>query len=220
MITKEELARMIDHTNLHADAAEEDIKKLCEEAVTHRFRMVAVNSCQTERCHRFLEGTDVHTGAAVGFPLGQQTIAVKVFETKDAIEHGADEIDYVINLTEVKEHNTDYIREEMKQITELCHQNHVLCKAIFETCYLSDEEIIMLGEIAREIRPDFIKTSTGFGTAGATVHHVRLMKQTVGDAVKVKAAGGIRDLETALAMIGEGAERIGTSSGVKIISSL
>ncbi len=153
MITKEELAQMIDHTNLHADATEEDMKKLCEEAVTHHFRIVAVNSCQTGRCHRFLKGTDVHTGAAIGFPLGQQTIAVKVFETEDAIACGADEIDYVVNLTEVKEHNTDYIRDEMKQITGLCRQHNVLCKAIFETCYLDDDEVVMLAEIARESGP-------------------------------------------------------------------
>lgn len=220
MITRDELAQMIDHTNLHADASYADMKKLCDEAVEYHFRMAAVNSCQVRLCHEFLKDSDVHVGAAVGFPLGQQTIAVKTFEAQDTIENGADEIDYVINLTELKEGHYDYIRREMESIVSLCRKHHVISKAIFETCYLSEKEIIALAEIAREVKPDFIKTSTGFGTAGAKAEHVRLMKQYAGADVRVKAAGGIRTLESALEMIEAGADRIGTSSGVRIIREL
>lgn len=214
---KETLAQMIDHTYLKAYASDADMKKLCDEARQYHFRMVAINSGQTARCRAYLADTDIHVGAAIGFPLGQQSIASKVFEAEDAINNGADEIDYVLNLTEVKERNYAYVEEEMKQMTDLCHSRNIICKVIFETCYLNEEEIIAIAEIAKKVKPDFIKTSTGFGTAGATVEHVRLMKQTVGDAVKVKAAGGIRSYEDAVKMIEAGAERLGTSAGIQIV---
>ena len=217
MITKDKLAGMIDHTNLHAYADHADMKRLCEEALQHHFAMVAVNSYQTAYCHELLKDTGIHVGAAIGFPLGQQTADVKLYEAADAISHGADEIDYVINITEVKEGNYAYIEDEMTRMVDLCRQNKVICKVIFETCYLSRNEIIRLCQIAKEIRPDYIKTSTGFGTAGATVENVRLMKETVGSEVKVKAAGGIRTLKQALEMINAGAERIGTSRGTDIM---
>ena len=178
--------------------------------------MVAINSTQTKLCKELLKGTDIHVGAAISFPLGQTTIETKVFETKDAIANGADEIDYVINITELKEKNYDYIKEEMTQIVDVCRKHNVISKVIFENCYLTDEEKIKLCEIALEVKPDFIKTSTGFGTGGATVEDVKLMKSIVKDTVKVKAAGGIRDLDTCLKMIEAGAERIGTSSAIKI----
>ena len=155
--------------------------------------------------------------AAISFPLGQTTIAAKVYETINAIENGADEIDYVINIGELKNKNLAYIRDEMQQIVDACHSRNVLCKVIFEICYLTNEEIKEVAEIAREVKPDFIKTSTGFGTSGATADAVRLMKETVGPDVKVKAAGGIRSWETCKAMIDAGAERIGTSSSLKIL---
>lgn len=217
MITKDKLAGMIDHTNLHAYADHADMKRLCEEALRYHFAMVAVNSYQTAYCHELLKDTGIHVGAAIGFPLGQQTADVKLYEAADAISHGADEIDYVINITEVKEGNYAYVEEEMRRMVDLCRQNKVICKVIFETCYLSRNEIIRLCQIAKEIRPDYIKTSTGFGTAGATVENVRLMKETVGSEVKVKAAGGIRTLKQALEMINAGAERIGTSRGTDIM---
>ena len=217
MITKDKLAGMIDHTNLHAYADHADMKRLCEEALRHHFAMVEVNSYQTAYCHELLKDTGIHVGAAIGFPLGQQTADVKLYEAADAISHGADEIDYVINITEVKEGNYAYIEDEMTRMVDLCRQNKVICKVIFETCYLSRNEIIRLCQIAKEIRPDYIKTSTGFGTAGATVENVRLMKETVGSEVKVKAAGGIRTLKQALEMINAGAERIGTSRGTDIM---
>ena len=218
--TIDELAKMIDHTNLHPDASNKDMEKLCEEAKNYHFKMVAINQVQSRLCAQLLKGTDIHIGAAISFPLGQTTIASKVFDTTNAIEEGATEIDYVINQTEVKNNNYAYIKEEMKQIVEVCHKHHVLCKVIFENCYLSDEEKIHLCEIAKEVKPDFIKTSTGFGTGGATFEDVKLMKEHVGDKVKVKAAGGIRDADTFIKMIQCGATRIGTSAGVKIIEEL
>ncbi|MBQ9036341.1 MAG: deoxyribose-phosphate aldolase [Erysipelotrichaceae bacterium] len=218
MITREQLAKMIDHTNLKAFASDADMKKLCDEAVEYGFAMVAINSGQSGRCSQYLKGTGIHTGAAIGFPLGQQSIETKVFETEDAIKNGADEIDYVINITELKEKNYGYVEDEMRRIVEVCHKHGVISKVIFENCYLTDEEKIKMCEIAKKVKPDFIKTSTGFGTSGATLEDVRLMKQHVGDEVKVKAAGGIRTLDDALAYVEAGVGRIGTSAGVRIIN--
>ena len=215
-MTKEQLVKLFDHTCLYAYATEAHMKKLCDEARAYNFAMVAVNSVQVKLCKKFLKDTDVHVGAAIGFPLGQTTIASKVFETVDAIQNGADEIDYVINITELKDGNYDYIREEMRQIVAECRKANVISKVIFENCYLTQEEKEILCKIALEVKPDFIKTSTGFGTGGATLDDVKLMKSIVGDAVKVKAAGGVRELETCMAMVEAGAERIGTSAAVKI----
>ena len=217
---KEYLAKMFDHTYLKAFASKKDMEKLCQEAKMINCKMVAINSCQTKLCKQLLKDSDIHVGAAISFPLGQTTIETKLFETKDAIENGADEIDYVVNLTKVKDHDFDYIEDEMRQITKLCHDNKVICKVIFENCYLEKEEIIKLSEIALKVKPDFIKTSTGFGTSGAKVEDVALMKSIVKDEVMVKAAGGIRDLETCMAMIKAGASRIGTSSSLKILEEL
>ncbi|OIK85833.1 deoxyribose-phosphate aldolase [Oenococcus oeni] len=182
--------------------------------------MVAINSVPVAYCHKQLKGSNVHVGAAISFPLGQTTIESKAFETKNAIENGADEIDYVLNIGQLKDKNLDYIRREMETIVKLCHSHKVIVKVILETCYLTDLDIINACQIAREIKPDFVKTSTGFGSAGAKVEDVRLMKKTVGSLVKVKAAGGIRSLTDALAMIKAGAERIGTSHGIEIINEL
>ena len=218
--TIDDFARLIDHTNLHADATEEDMKKLCDEAKKYHFKMVAINEVQSEFCAQQLKGTDIDTGAAISFPLGQTTITCKLAETKDALQNGANEIDYVVNLTQVRAHNWSYIEDEMAQMVKLCRDHHVPCKVIFETCYLTKAEIKQLALIAKKVKPDFVKTSTGFGTAGAKVEDVKLMKENVGSNVKVKAAGGIRNTDDFLAMIAAGAERIGTSSGVKIIETL
>ena len=218
--TIDEFARLIDHTNLHADATEEDMKKLCDEAKKYHFKMVAINEVQSEFCAQQLKGTDIDTGAAISFPLGQTTITCKLAETKDALQNGANEIDYVVNLTQVRAHNWSYIEDEMTQMVKLCRDHDVPCKVIFETCYLTKAEIKQLALIAKKVKPDFVKTSTGFGTAGAKVEDVKLMKENVGPDVKVKAAGGIRNTDDFLAMIAAGAERIGTSSGVKIIETL
>ena len=217
MISAKELAAMFDHTNLKAFASEQDFELLCREAAENHFAMVAINSSPVALCKRLLEGSGVHVGAAISFPLGQTTVETKVFETENAIQNGADEIDYVLNVGEPKQGNLDYIRREMESIVAICRKNRVICKVIFENCYLTKDEIRSAAQIAREVGPDFIKTSTGFGTGGATVEDVRLMKETVGDKVRVKAAGGIRDLDTCLAMIEAGAERIGTSSSLKIL---
>lgn len=218
--TIDDFARLIDHTNLHAEATEEDMKKLCDEAKKYHFKMVAINEVQSEFCAQQLKGTDIDTGAAISFPLGQTTITCKLAETKDALQNGANEIDYVVNLTQVRVHNWSYIEDEMTQMVKLCHDHDVPCKVIFETCYLTKAEIKQLALIAKKVKPDFVKTSTGFGTAGAKVEDVKLMKENVGSNVKVKAAGGIRNTDDFLAMIAAGAERIGTSSGVKIIETL
>ena len=218
--TIDDFARLIDHTNLHADATHEDMKKLCDEAKKYHFKMVAINQVQSAFCANQLKGTDIDTGAAIAFPLGQQTIASKVFDTEDAIKNGANEIDYVINITELKEKNYDYIKDEMTKMVEVCHKHDIPCKVIFENCYLTKDEIKKLAEIAREVKPDYIKTSTGFGAAGAQVEDVKLMKSVVGDEVKVKAAGGIRNSDDFLAMVRAGATRIGCSAGVKIIEAL
>ena len=218
--TIDDFARLIDHTNLHANATEEDMKKLCDEAKKYHFKMVAINEVQSEFCAQQLKGTDIDTGAAISFPLGQTTITCKLAETKDALQNGANEIDYVVNLTQVRAHNWSYIEDEMTQMVKLCRDHHVPCKVIFETCYLTKAEIKQLALIAKKVKPDFVKTSTGFGTAGAKVEDVKLMKENVGPDVKVKAAGGIRNTDDFLAMIAAGAERIGTSSGVKIIETL
>lgn len=215
-----DFAQLIDHTNLKPDATPEAITQLCQAAREQQFKMVAINQVQTALCAKILHDSPVHVGAAISFPLGQTTIAAKVFETSDAIKNGADEIDYVVNLTEVKQHNWDYLEKEMSAIVSICQSEQVLCKVIFENAYLTDNEKVKLAQIAQKVQPDFIKTSTGFGPSGATEADVKLMKDTVGGSVGVKAAGGIRDAKTFKAMIQAGATRIGTSSGLKILAEL
>ena len=215
-----QLSQLIDHTNLKPDATTAMMEKLCQEAKNYHFKMVAINQVQSQLCAQLLKGTGVDIGAAISFPLGQTTIASKCFETQNAIENGATEIDYVINISELKAGNLQYIEDEMTQIVKICRQHNVVSKVIFENCYLTDEEKIALCKIAVKVKPDFIKTSTGFGTSGATVEDVKLMKNQVGDAVKVKAAGGIRSADTFKKMIAAGAQRIGTSSGIAIIDEL
>lgn len=218
--TLAELAHLVDHTNLKADATRADMERLCSEAAENGFMMVAVNSAQVGLCARLLEGTGVHVGAAVSFPLGQTSVACKVFETRDAIEAGADEIDYVVNLTEVKAGNWDYVRDEMSRIVGACRERGVISKVIFENCLLTDDEKIRLCEVASAVLPDFVKTSTGFSTGGATVADVRLMREHTDARVKVKAAGGIRTADDFLAMVSAGAERIGCSAGIPIMREL
>ena len=214
------VAGMIDHTNLKAFATEADFRKLCDEAKAYGFKSVAINTYPVSMCRKMLEGSDVLTGAAVGFPLGQMTIASKVAEAKNAIADGCQEFDYVLNVGKVKEHDYAYIEEEMTQMVRAAREAGICVKVIFETCYLTEEEIIETAKIAARVKPDFVKTSTGFGTAGAKTDHVRLMKQYAGEDVQVKAAGGIRSWAEAKAMIEAGATRLGTSSGVKIIEEM
>ncbi|WP_276930153.1 deoxyribose-phosphate aldolase [Faecalibaculum rodentium] len=216
-LTEKTLAAMFDHTQLAPDATEEMMKKLCDEAREIGTAMVAINPYWVPFCKEQLKGTSVHVGAAIGFPLGQNTLATKLFETRDSLEEGADEIDYMINQSKVKAGDWDYIEKEMREITEISHEFNAPCKVIFENCNLTKDEIRKIAEIAKKVGIDYVKTSTGKGKGGATVEDVKLMKDTVGDTCKVKAAGGIRDWETCRAMIEAGAERIGTSSSLKIL---
>ena len=168
-------------------------------------------------CSEYLKDCDILTDAAISFPLGQSTIETKVFEAQDVINKGAGEIDYVVNVGKVKSHDYAYVEEEMRRMVEVCHANNIICKVIFENCYLNDEEKEKLCEIALKTNIDFIKTSTGFGTSGATLEDVKLMKRCVQDKIKIKAAGGIRTAKDALMFIEAGASRIGTSAGPRII---
>ena len=220
IITVQQVAGMIDHTNLHADATTADFQKLCDEAREYGFKSVAINSYPVAVCRKMLEGSEVLTGAALGFPLGQTTIATKVAEAQNAVADGAQEFDYVLNVGKLKEHDYAYIEEEMRAMVAVARKAGICAKVIFETCYLSEEEIIEAAKIAARVKPDFVKTSTGFGTAGATPEHVRLMKQYCGEDVQVKAAGGIRSWSAAKEMIEAGATRIGTSSGIKIVEEM
>lgn len=218
--TIDDFCRLIDHTNLRPDATHEDLKKLCDEAKQYHFKMVAINSAQSKFCSEQLKGTDIDTGAAISFPLGQTSIVTKVFETKDALANGANEIDYVVNLTEVKAANWNYVKDEMRQIVDACNEAQVPSKVIFENCFLSQGEKIKLCEIASEVKPTFIKTSTGFAKGGATLEDVRLMRKYADPAVRIKAAGGIRTADAFLDFVHAGAERIGCSKGIPIIEQL
>lgn len=216
-ITREQLCQIIDHTNLKPFATHVDFERLCREAKLNRFAMVAINSARVALCKELLAGSHVNVGAAVSYPFGQTTLETKVFEAENAIVNGADEIDYVINIAELKEGHLDYIRREMETMVAVCQKGGAVSKVIFETCYLTDSEIQAVAEIALDVQPNYIKTSTGAGPNGATVEAVRLMKSVVGDHLKIKAAGGIRDWLTCAAMLDAGAERIGTSSSLSIL---
>ena len=218
-LTPVTLAKFFDHTLLKAYASSQDFQAFCATSAAYGFKMVAINPAPVRLCKELLKDTDVHVGAAVGFPLGQNTTDVKCFEAQQAISEGADEIDYVINITHLKDKQYDAVAREMEQIVSICRKAHVVSKVIFENCYLTEEEKKDMCRIAREVHPDFIKTSTGFGTGGATLEDVILMKKMVGDDVKIKAAGGIRTLETALKLIDVGISRIGSTASVEIVEA-
>lgn len=218
--TIKSVAAMVDHTNLKAYATREDFQRLCDEARQYGFKSVAINTYPVRMCREMLEGSDVLTGAAVGFPLGQMTIEAKVAEAEDAVRNGCQEFDYVCNVGKVKEQDFDYLEREMVAMVAVARKAGICCKVIFETCYLTEEEIVSLAQVASRVKPDFVKTSTGFGTAGATAEHVALMKRWAGPEVQVKAAGGIRSWAAAKAMIDAGATRLGTSSGIRIIEEM
>ena len=209
------LNKYIDHTILKATASSADVQKLCEEAIEHEFYSVCVNGCYVADAKHLLQGTDVKVAAVVGFPLGAMTTASKVFEAKEAIENGASEIDMVINVAKLKDGEFDYVENEIRLIKEAIGDN--ILKVIIETCYLTDEEKVKACELSLVAKADFVKTSTGFGTGGATYEDVKLMKSVVGDNAKVKASGGVRDKETAQKYVDLGAERLGTSSGIEIV---
>mgnify|MGYP000619363798 FL=1 len=209
------LNKYIDHTILKATASSSDVQKLCEEAIEHEFYSVCVNGCYVADAKQLLQGTDVKVAAVVGFPLGAMTTAAKVFEAKEAVENGASEIDMVINIAKLKDGEFEFVENEIRQIKEVIGDN--VLKVIIETCYLTDEEKVKACELSLAAKADFVKTSTGFGTGGATYEDVKLMKSVVGDNAKVKASGGVRDKETAQKYVDLGAERLGTSSGIEIV---
>ena len=209
------LNKYIDHTLLKADATQDKIETLCKEAKEYDFASVCVNTYWVPFCAKQLEGSDAKVCTVVGFPLGAMSSNAKAFETKDAIEHGASEIDMVLNIGEMKAGHYDVVRDDVKAVVEAAKGHCV--KVILETCLLTKEEIVKACELCIEAGATFVKTSTGFSTRGATVEDVKLMKETVKDKCLVKAAGGVRcraDLDN---MIEAGADRIGTSAGVALM---
>lgn len=207
----------IDHTLLKPTATPEDIIKLCEEAKTYQLYAVCVNGCHIELAKQELLGSNVKLAAVIGFPLGAMSTAAKVFEAKDCIENGADEVDMVINIGWLKSGKDDLVEMEIFQIKKSIGNN--ILKVIIETCFLTDEEKENACKAAMYAGADFVKTSTGFGNGGATFKDVELMKRVVGTKVKIKASGGIKDVETAKKYINLGAERLGTSSGIALVTS-
>ncbi|HAK05548.1 MAG TPA: deoxyribose-phosphate aldolase [Firmicutes bacterium] len=208
--------KLIDHTLLKPDASDADIDKLCAEAQQYDFASVCVNPHFVSRCATNLKGSNVKVCTVIGFPLGQTLTSVKVYETKAAIKAGAEEIDMVINISMLKQHLDIEFQGEIAQVKQAC-AGHLL-KVIIETCLLSDEEKVRACRLAVRAGADYVKTSTGFASGGATIADVALMRQTVGPTIGVKASGGIRSLEDVKAMVEAGATRIGTSSGVKIMN--
>ncbi|MEH2920150.1 deoxyribose-phosphate aldolase [Samsonia erythrinae] len=209
-------ARYIDHTLLAANATEQQIAKLCDEAIAHRFYAVCVNSGYVPFAAEKLKGTDVQVCSVIGFPLGAGLTSTKAFEAKAAIEAGAQEIDMVINVGWLKSGNIAAVKADIQAVREVCAA--IPLKVILETCLLNDEEIVLVCEMCRQLDVAFVKTSTGFSTGGAREEHIRLMRRTVGNEMGVKASGAVRDRQTAQRMIEAGATRIGTSSGVAIVS--
>ena len=207
--------KLIDHTLLKQDATSEQIAKLCEEARQYDFMSVCVNPAYVPLASTLLNGSDVKVCTVIGFPLGMNLTKTKIEEAKLCISQGADEIDMVINVGMLKAGEDDYVREEIKLLKEVAGSR--VLKVIIETCLLTDEEKVRACILAKEAGADFVKTSTGFSTGGATAHDVKLMRDTVGPEMGVKASGGVRTHEDLLAMVEAGANRIGTSNGTKII---
>lgn len=212
-----DISSTIDHTLLKPEASKEEIKKLCEEAKNYDFAAVCVNPCHIELCKELLKDSNVKIATVIGFPLGANTKEVKAFEALDAINRGATEIDMVINIGALKDKDYNTVKEDIEAVVQSA-KDKAIVKVIIETSLLTNEEKIKACELAMEAKADFVKTSTGFSTGGATIEDVKLMKSVVGNNLKVKASGGIRSLETARDMLEAGASRLGTSSGVKIVN--
>jgi len=214
-----QVARMIDHTILKANITNDQIRNLCNEAITHKFASVCVPPYYLPLVDKLLKNnTDVLSCTVISFPLGYDDINTKVAGIKRAIENGADELDVVINIAAIKNGDWKYIEEELRNLRFETSRHNKILKIIFETCYLSDEEISKLASLCTKAEVDFVKTSTGFGTAGAELHHIEIMKSAIGNNVKIKASGGIRTWEDAKKMIEKGVHRIGASSGVNILA--
>lgn len=207
--------KMIDHTVLKADTPLETVKRICDEAMEYGFASVCINPCHVAYCADYLKDSDVNVCKVIGFPLGANTSAVKAFETKDAIANGADEIDMVMNIGALKDKNYDLVRDDVKAVVEAA--NGTLVKVILETCLLTEDEIKKACELCVEAKADYVKTSTGFSTRGATIEDVRIMKEAVHGKAKVKAAGGVRTPEDMVKIVAAGADRIGTSAGCSLV---
>lgn len=216
-MNNKELAKMIDHTLLKPEAKEEDVKKLCEEALEYNFASVCVNPTYVPIASEMLKGSDVKVCTVIGFPLGANSSQTKAFESGDAIKNGAEEVDMVINIGAVKSGQWEKVENDIKAVVESA-KDKALVKVILETCLLTDDEKVKACECSVKAGADFVKTSTGFSKSGATIEDVKLMRQTVGKGLGVKASGGVRDREGALSMIEAGATRIGASSGIKIVT--
>ncbi len=213
------MQKYIDHTILKPDATEKQVKKICDEAKEYGFASVCVNPYYTDFVSRELKGSDVETCTVIGFPLGATTKEVKAFETKNAIENGAEEVDMVINVGALKDKKYDIVQKDIQAVVDAA-KGKALVKVIIECCLLTEEEKQKACELSVGAGADYVKTSTGFSTGGATVEDVKIMSGTVQGKAKVKASGGVRDLKTAEAMVEAGANRIGTSSGIKIVNEM
>lgn len=231
-------SKYFDHTILKADASEAEVNIVCREAIQYQFASVCVNGARTKQVACLLENTEVKVCTVIGFPLGAMSTMAKKLETLTAIEDGASEIDMVVNVGAVKDKDWDFVKQDIKEVKEVCENNtvgrNVVLKVIIEACLLTEEEKINVCEAAVEANADFVKTSTGFSTGGATAEDVALMRKTVDEKtlvlekelgvarkrLQVKASGGIRDLETAKAMIAAGADRLGTSATVAIVTAV
>lgn len=214
-MNKEQLAKMIDHTILKPEATEEQVRRVCEEALKYNFASVCINPSHVKLTANLLKGSDVKVCTVIGFPLGANTSTVKAFETSEAIKEGAQEVDMVINIGKLKSKDYDYVREDIKAVVEAA-KGKALTKVIIETCLLTDEEKVAVCKLAKEAGADFVKTSTGFSTGGATYEDVKLMRETVGENMGVKASGAVRSYEDAAKVIKAGASRIGASASIAI----
>lgn len=214
------ISQTIDHTLLKATATEAEIKAICEEAIAHQFKTVCVPTCYVPVAADLLKETEVGITTVVGFPLGNETPATKAFQAKEAVMNGASDIDTVINIGALKDKKYDYVQFDIEEVVKASKEadKNTIVKVIIETCYLSKEEIEKATEIVVLAGADFVKTSTGFGTGGATLEDVKLMKKVAGDKVEVKASGGISDAKTAAAMIEAGATRLGVSKSIAIVT--
>ena len=213
-----DLARYIDHTLLRPDATAADIDKLCDEALTYGFAAVCVNPTWVRRCAQRLRGSGVRVASVIGFPFGAGTTEVKALEARRAIRDGASEIDMVINIGALKSGDYELVRRDIEKVADACREAGALSKVIIEAAFLSDEEKVVSSHLAKQAKADFVKTSTGFGPGGATVHDVLLMRETIGPKLGVKAAGGIHSAQEARDMIAAGATRIGASASVQIVT--
>lgn len=210
-----DIAKKIDHTMLKADATTETITRYCKEALEYSFASVCVNSCQVPLVSSLLKGSEVKTCCVVGFPLGAMLTSAKAFEASESVKAGAHEVDMVINVGAVKDKNWDFVRDDIKAVVEA--SKPAIVKVIIETCLLTDEEKVKACELSEEAGAAFVKTSTGFSTGGATVEDIKLMRETVGDRLEVKASGGIRTPEFARDLVAAGADRIGAGNGIVLL---